>query len=110
MKAVRLLSVALVLAAAGCAAEPPAVTVRTDESLTPDDLGVGKYVFEAVLPAGKVLVVRCTETAGGKTRGVNEDIRNVRGGLARMVVMVFDPSQFPFGDGKAATVKIKTPG
>lgn len=123
MRIACLLSAALAISAASCTPEapppeppapkapapkPPAVVVRSADTLAPDDIGVGKYLFEASPPVGKVMVLRCTETsAGRKQDDVLESIQSSNGEAARQVVLVYDPSQFPFGDRKTGTVRIK---
>jgi hypothetical protein len=108
MRVSRVLGTVLLAAVAGCGKDPVAVPVREAEALAPADLGIGKYVFEARVPAGKVLVLRQTEVADGKpVDRVLESIQFTDGGVGREVVLVFDPSAFPFGDQRVGTVRVK---
>ena len=112
MRHLRLLTAACLIAMFGCAPEgkpgPTPVVVREADTLAPGDLGVGKYLFESSPPIGKVMVVRCTETCEGRqVDDVLESIQSSNGALARQVVLVYDSSQFPFGDRKTGTVRVK---
>ncbi|AMV27981.1 hypothetical protein VT84_26490 [Gemmata sp. SH-PL17] len=92
-------------------AEPKLVTVRHADTLAPEDFGIGKYVFEEKVPAGKVMVLRRTEERNGrKQEGAYETIDYTNGGTARKVVLVYDMLEFPFSDRKTQAVQIKYPG
>lgn len=97
---------------AGCAqvAEPddPAVHPRQSNALDPEELGIGKYVFETKVPAGKVMVLRRTvERDGRRTDEVYESISFANGKTAREVVLVYDSSSFPFHEGKTDHVLVR---
>jgi len=111
MKLIRLVGAVGLLAALGCAPERTPVPVRDTDALVGDDLGVGKYVFEAKVPAGKVMVLRRTEEWNGRKaeKGL-ETIQFADGGVARQVVLVFDSSRFPFGDNKPGTIRVRAQG
>jgi hypothetical protein len=107
MRLIRLLAVILVVTASGCPKESRPVEVRDGDTLRPEDIGVGKYVFEANPPVGKVMVLRRTWTKGGRQDGdVQETIQYANGGATREEILVFDPSEFPFGDRKG-DIRIK---
>ncbi|HJZ90221.1 MAG TPA: hypothetical protein VKE40_05070 [Gemmataceae bacterium] len=109
MRMFRVLGTVLLAAIVGCAKDPTAVPVREAEALAPGDLGIGKYVFEAKVPADKVLVLRHTEAADDKPADrVLESIQYTDGAVGREVVLVFDSSSFPFGDQKVEKVRVKT--
>lgn len=112
MNSIRLILVAFAGVLLGCVSENEPenlpVTVCEADTLSPDDLGIGKYVFEAKVPAGKVMVLRCTEERNG--RKVNEGLESIQysnGGLAREVVLVYDQFQFPFADRGKKEVRIR---
>ena len=96
----------------GCAPgdkpEVTPVTVRKADSLDPDEIGIGKYVFELKVPAGRVMVLRRTEERNGRKEGkVLETIQHTNGGQARQVVLVYDLSEFPFADGAKDKVRVR---
>lgn len=96
-----------VVLTAGCAPDPAGVVVRSADTLAPADIGVGKYLFEASPPVGKVMVLRTTETCQGHvTADVLESIQSSNGAAATQAVLVYDPSRFPFGDRKTGTVRV----
>ncbi|MDY3563744.1 hypothetical protein R5W23_005360 [Gemmata sp. JC673] len=115
MKFVRPLLAAAACAMFGCAAEDkPEVTPvspRKSDTLDPDDIGIGRYVFEAKVPAGKVMVLRRTAERNGRKGGaVLETIEHTNGGQARQVVLVYDRSAFPFADGARDEVRVRGQG
>jgi hypothetical protein len=84
------------------------VTPKEAEALSPSDLGVGKFVFEVKVPADKVMVLRMTEQEQGrKGSRVLESIQYTDGGVGRQVVLMFDSSEFPFGERGPDQVRIK---
>jgi hypothetical protein len=108
MRVAGVLGTVLLGAVAGCGKDSAAVPVREAEALAPGDLGIGKYVFEVKVPADKVLVLRRTEVADGKPADrVLESIQYTDGEVGREVVLVFDPSKFPFGDQEFGTVRVQ---
>ena len=112
MKQVYLIPMALVSATLGCApvAKPEAtpVTIRQADTLDPEEIGIAKYVFETKVPAGKVMVLRCTEERNGRKEAeVLETIEHANGGIARQVVLVYDSSEFPFADGLKDKARIR---
>jgi hypothetical protein len=107
------LPLALICSSLGCApeAEPETtpVPVRQADTLDPRDLGIGKYVFEARVPADKVMVLRRTEEQNGREHGmVYETIQSsAAGGRLQQVVLVLDSSAFPFSEGKNDRVRVR---
>jgi hypothetical protein len=111
----KLPAVLVVCLAAGCAQvappDDPAVQPRESDTLRPDELGIGKYVFETKLPAGKVMVLRHTRERDGRPDDEALESISFAGGKAtRQVVLVYDSSSFPFGDGKTKTVRVQAQG
>ena len=93
---------------------PSVVAPHQAESLDPEDIGIGKFVFEATPPAGKVMVLRCTRTEKRvqPPTVVQETICYTNGAHAREVVLVFDPSRFPFNPDqrKPGDVRVRAQG
>ena len=91
--------------------EPAVVPLKQAETLDPDDIGVGKFVFEVKVPATKVPVLRKSEQEnGGKKTDVLESIQFTNGGVGRHMVLMFDSSKFPFGERGRDHVRIKAQG
>jgi hypothetical protein len=112
MKFLHLVPVVFATAMLGCAPEAKPecapVAVRQADTLDPDEIGIGKYVFETKVPAKKVMVLRCTEERNGRKEGkVLETIQYTNGGPARQVVLVYDLSAFPFADGTKDKVRVR---
>jgi hypothetical protein len=112
------LFIALTVGLAGCAPKPEKepesvdVTPKNAETLAPEDVGVAKYVFEVKVPKDKVMVLRKSERVErngkvGKPTDVLESIQYTGGGVGRQVVLMFDSSDFPFGDGLPDNVRIR---
>ena len=98
--------------AAGCAQvappDDPAVNPTRSNTLDPEELGIGKYVFEKTAPAGKVMVLRRTEDRDGRrTDEEYESISYAHGKTAREVVLVYDSVFFPFHQEKTDTVRVR---
>lgn len=90
------------LATASVAEEAIKIQPERAETLDPEDIGIAKYVFEASPPAGKVMVLRQThDRADGVAWFVTESISYTDGKKEREVVLVFDPSKFPFNRDRA---------
>jgi hypothetical protein len=91
--------------------EAKLVTVRRADTLDPEEIWIGKYVFEVKVQVGRVMVLRRTEERNGrKVGGAYETIQYTNGGTARQVVLVYDLLRFPFGDRQTKGVRVRSPG
>lgn len=108
-----LLFILLAITSVATATEPSPVAPRKADTLDPEDIGIGKYVFEATPQAGKVMVLRSiTHDTHVQTDSIQETICYTNGAPARQVVLVFDRSRFPFNadPGKPNDVRLRAPG
>ncbi|GBD35064.1 hypothetical protein HRbin36_00168 [bacterium HR36] len=93
------LLIALVLASwlAELVAVPGQASVREDNVLRPEELGIRKFVFEARLTPDKVMVLRSIIERGG-SRQVMDTIVFRGSEPAQEAVLLYDASSFPFGE------------
>ena len=78
--------------------QEPAKVQISEAPLDAQDIGIYKYSFEASPPADSVMVFRWTQSNGEHVFAVDESISYTAGKSAREVIIICDPSRFPFRD------------
>jgi hypothetical protein len=92
-------------------AQPAVLMPKKAETLDPDDIGIGKYVFEEKVPAGKVMVLRLTSGVKGEGEPhlEGETLAYSDGGSARLVVLMYDAFKFPIPSKRELHIHIRHP-
>ena len=110
MRMIQSLAVFFALAAVSCSQQGGPVGPRVATTLDPAEIGISKFVFEATPPIGEVMTIRFSQAIDFKKNGKTQEIvQSTNGGMARQVVLVYDPMSFPFGERKEGIVLVRHP-